>query len=251
MVSPVVLLAGTRPEAVKIAPVGLALADHPTIRPLIAHSGQHRTMVTQALVPFGLVPDIEFDVRRVTGGQAELVSSLLPALDEMLGNYRPAAVLVQGDTSTTLAGALAAFWRGIPVVHLEAGLRTGSLDLPFPEEGNRQMISRIASLHLAPTPAAASALHRENVPRPRIVVTGNTVVDAVQFIAQADRPTRSTALAAFEDEVRRHAGRLMLVTVHRRESWVRRWTAFWRRSVTSSSGIMTCSWCCPRIPTPR
>ncbi len=203
----------------KIAPVALALADHPTIRPLIVHSGQHKAMVGQALEPFGLTPDIEFDVRRVTGGQAELASSLLPALDNMLVTHKPAAVLVQGDTSTTVVGALAAFWRGTPVVHLEAGLRTGSLDLPFPEEGNRQMISRIASLHLAPTQAAADALHREDVPRPRIVVTGNTVVDAVQYIAQADRPARSTQLAAFEDEVRRRAGRLMLVTVHRRESW--------------------------------
>lgn len=219
MVSRVVFLAGTRPEAVKIAPVVLALADHPTIRPLIVHSGQHKTMVNQALEPFSLTPDVEFDVRRTTGGQAELASGLLPALDAMLAQYRPAAVLVQGDTSTTVVGALAAFWRGIPVVHLEAGLRTGSLDLPFPEEGNRQMISRIASLHLAPTTAAADALYREDVPRPRIVVTGNTVVDAVQYIAQADRPAQSAELAAFEDEVRRHAGRLMLVTVHRRESW--------------------------------
>jgi UDP-N-acetylglucosamine 2-epimerase (non-hydrolysing) len=215
----VAFLAGTRPEAVKIAPVCLALAAHPTIRPLIIHSGQHPAMVRQALEPFGLRPDIEFDLDRKTGNQAELAAALLPALDDAFVRCRPAAVLVQGDTATTLLGALAAFWRGIPVVHLEAGLRTGNLDLPFPEEGNRQAISRIAALHLAPTAAAADALRRENLPRPNIVVTGNTVVDAVQHIAQAGLRTRDQEFAVFLRTVADARGRLMLVTVHRRESW--------------------------------
>ncbi|WP_199429569.1 non-hydrolyzing UDP-N-acetylglucosamine 2-epimerase [Qaidamihabitans albus] len=219
MFSQVALLAGTRPEAIKVAPVALALADHPAMRPLIVHSGQHEGMVGQALEPFGLAPDVEIPVERHRGSQSELVAALLPALDDMLVQRRPAALVVQGDTSTTVAGALAAFWRGVPVVHLEAGLRTGNLDLPFPEEGNRQMISRIASLHLAPTPAAAEALRHESPPRSRISVTGNTVVDAVQYIADADLPPRNSELAALEREPSVRRGRLMLVTVHRRESW--------------------------------
>ncbi|WP_158895326.1 non-hydrolyzing UDP-N-acetylglucosamine 2-epimerase [Amycolatopsis anabasis] len=219
MVDQVVLLVGTRPEAVKIAPVALALAGHSHLRPLIVHSGQHQSMVAQALEPFGLTADIEFPMERRTGSQAELAAALLPALDDLLVLRRPKAVLVQGDTSTTVVGALAAFWRDVPVAHLEAGLRTGDLDKPFPEEGNRQLISRIASLHLAPTPVAAEALRREAPPRPRISVTGNTVVDAVQYIACADLPPRNAQLVDIEREVKAKGGRILLVTVHRRESW--------------------------------
>jgi UDP-N-acetylglucosamine 2-epimerase (non-hydrolysing) len=213
------LFVGTRPEAVKVAPVALALTGHPTLRPAIVHSGQHPGMVEQALEPFGLAPDEVLAVNRVTGSQAELFSVMLPALDELIVRRRPAAVLVHGDTSTTLAGALAAFWRGVPVVHLEAGLRTGDLALPFPEEGNRHMVGRIASLHLAPTETAAAALRAESLARPEIVVTGNTVVDAVSHIAAADLPARSTALRDLETRLADTDGRLLLVTVHRRESW--------------------------------
>ncbi|HEX4701124.1 MAG TPA: UDP-N-acetylglucosamine 2-epimerase (non-hydrolyzing) [Pseudonocardiaceae bacterium] len=214
----VLLLAGTRPEAIKIAPVALAIAERTAqtgIRPVIIHSGQHRDVVEQALLPFGLRPDEWLAVRRVTGSQPELLAGLLPALDEVLVRTAPAAVVVQGDTSTTLAGALAAFWRSIPVVHLEAGLRTGDLTAPFPEEGNRQLVSRIASLHLAPTQSAADALRVEALPRPEIVVTGNTVVDAARHMADLNRPAADPNVTAAEADHRR----LVLVTVHRRESW--------------------------------
>ncbi len=216
------LLIGTRPEAIKAAPVALALADRQSqtgIRPTIIHSGQHRHVVEQALLPFGLFPDEWLDVRRDTGGQAELFAELLPAFDDLLARTRPAAVVVQGDTSTTLAGAMAAFWRQVPVVHLEAGLRTGDLTAPFPEEGNRQLVARIASLHLAPTQAAADALRAEALPRPDILVTGNTVVDAAQLICRLDRPARDPLLVEAEAELDRTGGRLVLVTAHRRESW--------------------------------
>lgn len=215
----VVLLAGTRPEAVKIAPVALALADHPVLRPVIVHSGQHAGMVEQALGAFGLFVDVELDVPRATGAQAELLARLIAELDRLLRKRDPAVVLVQGDTTTALAGALAAFWRGIPVAHLEAGLRTGDLTGPFPEEGTRQMIARIATLHLAPTDDAAAALVREGVADRRIVVTGNTVVDAVQRVAAADRPARDPDLARLERVLDEGPGRLVLATVHRRESW--------------------------------
>ncbi|SDJ29276.1 UDP-N-Acetylglucosamine 2-epimerase [Actinokineospora alba] len=215
----VLLLVGTRPEAVKAAPVALALGGHAVLRSVIVHSGQHAGMVEQALEPFGLNHTEALDVNRGTGTQAELVAELLPALDELLTRRRPAAVIVQGDTTTTLAGALCAFWHGIPVVHLEAGLRTGDLAAPFPEEGNRQMVARIAALHLAPTEDAAAALRAEAVAERDIVVTGNTVVDAVLHIAAADRPAVDPSLAAVERDLADSGGRLVLVTVHRRESW--------------------------------
>ncbi|WP_424184655.1 non-hydrolyzing UDP-N-acetylglucosamine 2-epimerase [Actinokineospora sp. G85] len=209
----VLVLVGTRPEAVKAAPVALELARNPRWRPLIVHSGQHAGMVEQALAPFGLAPDEVLPLARGTGAQAELVAGLLPALDELLVRRDPAAVVVQGDTTTTLCGALAAFWRGIPVAHLEAGLRTGDLTAPFPEEGNRQAVARLASLHLAPTPAAAAALLAENVPEESVVVTGNTVVDAVRLIAAADVAPVDPVLRALDGQ------RVVLVTLHRRESW--------------------------------
>ncbi|MET9626732.1 UDP-N-acetylglucosamine 2-epimerase (non-hydrolyzing) [Lentzea sp. NPDC006480] len=217
----VLLVAGTRPEAVKIAPVAIALKGHPALRPTIVHSGQHAGMVEQALGAFDLVPDVRLDVPRINGTQAELVSRLLPEFDAVLEERDPAVTLVQGDTTTTLAAALASFWRGIPVAHLEAGLRTGDLYGPFPEEGNRQMISRITSLHLAPTDDAANALNAESLPDSHIVVTGNTVVDAVQRVASADLPASSPDLVALERTLDATGGRLMLVTVHRRESWGR------------------------------
>ena len=216
----VMLLAGTRPEAVKLAPLALALDAHPALRPVVVHSGQHTGMVEQALAPFGVAVDAWLDVPpRLTGGQAELVAGLLPPLDEVLRRFTPAALVVQGDTTTALAGALAAFWLGIPVVHLEAGLRTHDLAAPFPEEAARQMVSRLAALHLAPTLAAAAALRAEGVARQHIAVTGNTVVDAALTIAGRDLPARDTALALLEMEIAEAGERLVLVTSHRRESW--------------------------------
>ncbi|GHE77125.1 UDP-N-acetyl glucosamine 2-epimerase [Amycolatopsis deserti] len=218
----IMLLAGTRPEAVKLAPLALALTGHPALRPVIVHSGQHDAMVEQALAPFGLLVDERLPLpARRTGTQAELVAGLLPALDAVLRDRRPAALVVQGDTTTVLAGALAAFWRGIPVVHLEAGLRTHDLSAPFPEEGVRQMVSRLAALHLAPTEAAVAALRGEGVPSDRVVLTGNTVVDAVEHITARAWPAKNRALAEMELRLLEEGRRLVLVTSHRRESWGR------------------------------
>ena len=219
MSTEVLLLAGTRPEALKAAPVALALSGHPLLRPMIVHSGQHVGMVEQALAAFDLRPDAFIPLRREIGSQAELVAGMLRRLDELIVRRHPAAVMVQGDTSTALAGAMAAFWRGVPVVHLGAGLRTGDLASPFPEEGTRQMISRIAALHLAPTEAAARALLAESVPGNRITVTGNTIVDALQHVVAAKLPPRSSALLELEARVHADQGRIVLVTMHRRESW--------------------------------
>ncbi|MGM1064126.1 non-hydrolyzing UDP-N-acetylglucosamine 2-epimerase [Saccharothrix sp. Mg75] len=214
----VLLLAGTRPDAVKIAPVALALADHPVLRPVLVHGGQQPALVEQALRSFGLRPDVELDVPRTAGGQADLFAGLLPALDRVLTTREPSAVLVRGGTTTALAGALAAFWRGVPVAHLEAGLRAGDPAGPLPEEGARQMIARIAAVHLAPTDDDAAALVGEALADREIVVTGNTAVDAARRAAAADLPARDPDLALLEQVLDERSERLVLVTAHRPES---------------------------------
>ncbi|GGJ79869.1 UDP-N-acetyl glucosamine 2-epimerase [Pilimelia anulata] len=210
------LIAGTRPEAVKLAPVATAMAADGLLAPVLVASGQHPTMVTQALAAFDLAPDVTLAVSRTTGSQAELLTAMVAELDALFAERAPAAVIVQGDTTTSLAGALAAFWRRIPVVHLEAGLRSGDLDSPFPEEANRRLVAQVAALHLAPTPLAADNLFAEGVPADDVLVTGNTVVDATLTVAGRRLPFADPALAARATAPGR---RLVLVTAHRRESW--------------------------------
>jgi len=213
---PVVLLvAGTRPEAIKVAPVVLALREAGQFGAVLLASGQHDEPVRQALDAFGLVPDIMLRLDRTTGSLVELASLLMPALDVQLERLAPVACVVHGDTITASASTLAAFWRRIPVVHLEAGLRTGDLAAPFPEEGNRVIIDHLCALHLAPTDEAAANLGREGITGNRVLVTGNTVVDAIQYVAGRDLPFGDPALAGVEASARR----IVVVTVHRRESW--------------------------------
>lgn len=215
----VFLVAGTRPEAVKLAPVAAAMFAGGRIRPVLVNSGQHPEMVDQALESFGFASDVRLELNRATGGQAELTSQLIEELDRLYAERAPAAVLVQGDTTTTLAGALAAFWHRIPVAHLEAGLRSHDLTSPFPEEGNRKMVGQLASLHLAPTAAATAHLAAESLQGNNVLTIGNTVVDAVLDVAARRAPYGDVRLQ--EVEARVHAGqsRLVLVTTHRRESW--------------------------------
>lgn len=204
------LIAGTRPEAIKLAPVAIAMRAAKRVTPVIVASGQHPAMVAQALAAFDLEPDVTLPVERKTGSQPELMTALIEQLDRLFQERRPDAVVVQGGTTTTLAGALAAFWRQIPVVHLEAGLRSGDLDSPFPEEGNRRLVGQIATLHLAPTTLAATNLLDEGADPNRVVLTGNTVVDAALTVV-GRRPELPKELQA--------EGRMILVTAHRRESW--------------------------------
>jgi len=210
------LIGGTRPEAVKLAPVVTAMRDAGILRPVLVASGQHPTMVNQALAAFDLVPDVTLLVERSTGTQAELLTEIIRQLDELWTDRTPAAVIVQGDTTTSLAGALAAFWRRIPVVHLEAGLRSGDLDSPFPEEANRRLVAQIAALHLAPTPLAAMNLLDENIATGDVLITGNTVVDAALAVAGRKLPFQNPAVAAARAD---STNRLVVVTAHRRESW--------------------------------
>ena len=213
------LVGGTRPEALKLAPLVPALWAGGVLRPYLVASGQHPTMFHQGLAAFGLRPDLDLHLDRVTGSQAELAARLGEELDEALGIDPPAAVVVQGDTTTALVGALSAFWRQIPVVHLEAGLRSHDLASPFPEEGNRRLIGQVAALHLAPTGAAADNLAAAGLGGPEVLVTGNTVVDAVLSVAA--RPHLPATPDLTRPLARADAGarRLVLVTVHRRESW--------------------------------
>jgi UDP-N-acetylglucosamine 2-epimerase (non-hydrolysing) len=213
------LIAGTRPEAIKLAPVAIAMRAAGRLTPVLVASGQHPTMVTQALEAFDLKADVTLPLERVTGSQAELLTEMIRQLDGLFAERQPAAVIVQGDTTTTLAGALAAFWRRIPVVHLEAGLRSGDLDSPFPEEANRKLVGQLAALHLAPTALAATNLLDENVSPANVLITGNTVVDAALRIAAKELPFEDARVAAAVDAAEHLEGRLILVTAHRRESW--------------------------------
>jgi UDP-N-acetylglucosamine 2-epimerase (non-hydrolysing) len=207
----IALVVGTRPEATKVAPVHLELARTPGWEPSLVYTGQHGDYIRDALEPFDLKPDITLGLDRGTGSLVELNSRLQEALAPVLDPGRFVAVLVQGDTASTLAAALIAYWQRLPLVHLEAGLRSGNLDAPFPEEGNRRLVSPLARLHLAPTARAAANLRREGVPEADIVVVGNTSIDAVLHTA-ARRHLYQTPLPG---GFRRH----VLVTAHRRESW--------------------------------
>lgn len=213
------LVVGTRPEAVKMAPLADALRESGRVRPVLVATGQHTTMVTQSLAAFDQQPDITLELDRRTGDQVELAAQLAPALDRVLAADDSAAVVVQGDTTSVLVGGLVAFWRRIPLVHLEAGLRSGDLASPFPEEANRRLVGVLADLHLAPTQRAADALLREHVDPARVAVVGNTVVDAVLRVAAGDGPLDDAELAAVLARLDSGERRLMLVTAHRRESW--------------------------------
>ena len=209
------LIAGTRPEAIKLAPVVAAMRAAGRVTPVLVASGQHPTMVVQALQAFDQTPDVVLEVDRKTGSQPELLTEMISRLDELFSARNPAAVVVQGDTTTTLAGAMAAFWRHIPVVHLEAGLRSGDLESPFPEEANRRLVGQLAQLHLAPTSLAATNLLDESVPAEKVLISGNTVVDATLSVAAKKLPFEDPFVAAAAEA----GGRLVLVTAHRRESW--------------------------------
>jgi UDP-N-acetylglucosamine 2-epimerase (non-hydrolysing) len=212
------IVVGTRPEAVKMAPLAAALRARGDVHPIVVATGQHPTMVAQSLAAFGQQPDITITLDRRTGEQVELAAELAPALDRILARDGSSAVVVQGDTTSVLVGGLVAFWRRIPLVHLEAGLRSGDLATPFPEEANRRLIGVVADLHLAPTRRAVEALLREHVDPEKVLLVGNTVVDAVLAVA-ADGGSDADPMIAWMQDRLDSGSRLMLVTAHRRESW--------------------------------
>ncbi len=200
---------GTRPEAIKMAPVVLRLRQFDGLRVRLISTGQHRELLDQALADFDLTLDRDLGLMRPGQTLAEITARALTSLDEAFAAESPDLVLAQGDTTTVLAAALASFYRRVPFGHVEAGLRTGQPDRPFPEEKNRVLAGHLASVHFAPTPRSRLNLLREGISNASIHVTGNTAIDALRLTA--DQPCRLP--------VRLQTDRMILVTAHRRESF--------------------------------
>lgn len=205
---------GTRPEAIKMAPIVKALQRSEYFECEVTVTGQHREMLDQVNELFGIVPDHDLNIIQPRQTLNGVLTRTVIGLDELFAAHQPDAVIVQGDTTTTTAGALAAFYTGIPVIHAEAGLRSFNLFSPFPEEANRKMTSQITSLHLAPTSQSKANLLRESLPEEDIVVTGNTVIDALLEVAQKEVPFSDAQL----EEAARSGQDVLLVTTHRREN---------------------------------
>jgi UDP-N-acetylglucosamine 2-epimerase (non-hydrolysing) len=211
----IMVVYGTRPEAVKVAPLIQALAQSPMFTPLVAVTAQHRTMLDQVNEVFDIKPEFDLNIHRPGQTLTALTTRALHGVQEVLADQRPDAVVVQGDTTTVFAAALAAFYEQIPVVHLEAGLRSGNPYSPYPEEINRRLATRLTALHLAPTASSKSNLLAENVEPGKVVVTGNTVIDALLWAVEREFDYGDPALADLDDST----APVLLVTAHRRESW--------------------------------
>lgn len=205
----IILVVGTRPEAIKVAPLVLEFRKFPQVETILASTGQHREMLAQALGAFGLKPDLDLDIMQHGQTLAEVTSRALAGLDGLIAQTDPSIVIAQGDTTTTFAAALASFYRQLPFGHVEAGLRTESINNPFPEEFNRRAATLVADMHFAPTQWAVDNLLAERVNPDHIYLTGNTGVDAVISIAGT----------VSHDWFPEHKGRVVTLTTHRRENW--------------------------------
>ncbi len=208
---------GTRPEAVKMAPVVKALRSTPDIESLVCVTAQHRQMLDQVLNLFEIRPDIDLNLMRPNQSLAQLTADILVSLDPVLAEYKPDWVIVQGDTTTVMAASLLAFYHHIRVGHVEAGLRTLDRWQPFPEEINRRIAGVVADLHFAPTEHSRQNLLKENVPSASILVTGNPAIDALQAIVQYPPPPAVEELLQ-KLEVRAGGRQLVMITAHRREN---------------------------------
>lgn len=211
---------GTRPEAIKVAPIIKAIERTEGLESIVVVTGQHREMLDQVNDMFGIVPDHDMNIMSASQGLNQIASRVIDGVDRILQLEEPDAVIVQGDTTTVMGAAIAAFNRHVPVIHLEAGLRSGNISSPFPEEANRRLTGQIATLHLAPTPTSRGNLLREAISERDIVVTGNTVIDTLFHAAenlkvQFDDP-RLERLR--REKERRSDQRVLLVTAHRREN---------------------------------
>ena len=222
------LVFGTRPEAIKMCPLVKRLQEEPeTFQTVVCVTGQHREMLDQVLDIFSIKPDYDLNIMKQGQDLFDITARVLTGMREVLKQVKPDVVLVHGDTTTSTAAALAAFYQQIPVGHVEAGLRTHNIYSPWPEEMNRQLTGRIASYNFAPTPLSRDNLLKENVDGGQIIVTGNTVIDALHMVV--DRLKTDTALADKQKAVLLQAGydtnrldngrRLVLITGHRRENF--------------------------------
>ncbi len=220
----VLVVFGTRPEAIKMAPVVIALMQCEGIETRVCVTAQHREMLDQVLDLFGIVPDQDLDLMQPGQDLFDITAKALISLRDVLRQERPDMVLVHGDTTTCFTAALAAFYAGIAIGHVEAGLRTGDLTAPFPEEANRTLTGRLASLHFAPTQGAADNLLREGVAQDSIYITGNTVIDALLMVRDkvAGYPAahwRELLGETLHDRIVDPARKLILITGHRRENF--------------------------------
>jgi UDP-N-acetylglucosamine 2-epimerase (non-hydrolysing) len=206
---------GTRPEAIKLVPVLQKLRAHPDIRLQVVSTAQHRQMLDQVFELFNFRPDVDLDIMRPNQGLNQIVQNAICGLDQVIDEFRPDVVVVQGDTTTAFAAALTAFNKRVEVAHVEAGLRSHDRYNPYPEEVNRTLISHIAAIHFAPTEPSADNLLREGIAESSIYLTGNTVVDCLLQAAHAGRDTLTTFLPR---HFRGEGHRLILVTAHRREN---------------------------------
>lgn len=206
---------GTRPEAIKMAPLVLLLKREPDIRPIVVVTAQHREMLDQVLDIFSIRPDYDLDLMRPGQTLTQVTCGVLTGLEAIIAREDPDLVLVHGDTTTTMAAALASYYGRRPLGHVEAGLRTGDKYNPYPEEMNRRITSNLGDLHFSPTAAAKGNLLAEGVPEEKIYVTGNTVVDALRYIIEHHRSFSDPALERLVEST----ARLILLTAHRRESW--------------------------------
>ena len=211
-------LFGTRPEAIKLCPVLRHLKSTPDLFDVkVCVTAQHRQMLDQVLAAFHVTPDVDLDLMLPGQSLFQSSSRMLAALEPVFANLKPELAIVQGDTTTTLCGALAAFYARVPIGHVEAGLRTWDMAQPFPEEMNRVLTGRLADIHFAATPWAAANLHREGVPPERTHVTGNSGIDAVLYVR--DGLANGTLSSGVDWSFLNPAKRLILVTAHRRESF--------------------------------
>ena len=213
----IMVVYGTRPEGIKVAPVIRALEEDSRFNVMTVITGQHQQMLDEVDELFGIEPDIDLSVFEAGQSLNHLAAKIVSRIDGILAELTPDALLVQGDTTSVLMAAIAAFNRQIPVVHLEAGLRSGGLDSPFPEEGNRRLVSQIARLHLAPTARSRENLIAEGVDPAWIAVTGNTVVDALEMMIDGAGPWANPVA----EQLVESGMTLVTVTSHRRENWGR------------------------------
>ena len=216
----VLFVFGTRPEAIKLAPIILEFKNYPQVQTIICVTAQHRRMLDQVLGLFAIVPDIDLDLMKPDQTLSELTGRVVGGVDRVIEKEQPSIVLIQGDTTTVMAAALAAFYNKIPVGHVEAGLRSNDIYSPFPEEMNRRITSILGNYHFAPTEKAKKALLGEGISGERIYVTGNTVIDALYMILKKPLPMVAKKIL---DRVgisgNGNERRMILVTAHRRENF--------------------------------
>jgi len=213
----IAFVAGTRPEIIKTAPVYLAVARQPDLQPVFINTGQHREMSHMFLNLFNIVSDYDLNIMKPEQSLSSLSASILQELERILQRENPDWVLVQGDTTSAFCGALSAFYQKIAIGHIEAGLRTGDIYSPFPEEMNRILVGRLSTYHYAPTQKAKDNLLNEGISPNKIMITGNTVVDALYWIQSQNKQISSSDISRLLSSNPNQ--RLVLVTAHRRENW--------------------------------